>query len=350
MVRTAFRRFGQYLNHHFPAARRARGMLALRGRAGVFRNPVSAALTAICLGASPGLAVMDATAVPVALPPTGAVDVALVLAVDVSSSVNADERRFQRVAYARALSDPLVARAALGGRHGRIALGFMEWSGPRYQNVIIPVHVIDSPEGLLAFADRIAALAEAEERMDSAAYLYFSGTTAMGSALLRAADALRALDVPAESVVIDLSADGINNDGAMIDTVRDQLVAEGVTINGLPIAVGAPAHSAGVSFDSPEAELEAFFADCVVGGPGAFQILARGWQDVEQALRAKLVLELAGFAPDRRRRLAQALGHPAQPGLRIIPAQFTLDLGQQGRPARQTVDCARGRLRPPMMP
>jgi len=224
-----------------------------------------------------------------ALPP-GGVDVALILAVDVSSSVDDRERTFQRMAYARALSDPLVIRAALGGRSGRIALGYMEWSGPTYQRHVIPIRVIGTGDEMQDFSNQVAALAGGGLGWESDSYSYFSGTTAMGNALHSAAEAIRSLDVTAQSVVIDLSADGINNDGLMLSEVREQLVAEGFTINGLPIAVGKTANAAGSSQSEAIAKLEAFFEHCVIGGPGAFQIMAPGWEDVEQALRSNLIL------------------------------------------------------------
>ncbi|MBS0125707.1 DUF1194 domain-containing protein [Thetidibacter halocola] len=306
---------------------------------------ICAALAA-CLLALPSASRAGAPT-PAAMEPPGMVDVALMLAVDVSSSVDADERRFQRMAYARALADPLVMRAALGGRSGRIALGYMEWSGPGYQNLALPVRAIGSPDEMQAFAAQIGAMADAPVAAHVMDYGIYDGTTAMGNALARAAEALRASGFAARSTVIDISADGVSNDGLHVDTMRDGLLAQGIIINGLPIAVGPPATDGyAIGLDNQEQRLEIFFADCVIGGPGAFHILARGWKDVEQALRAKLILELAGLPPSDRQRVAQALGGDPSPVERVRPAQFRIDLGADPVVDAPRIDCASGMVNP----
>ena len=283
-------------------------------------------------------------AAPGALQSPGAVDVALVLAVDVSSSVSPAERRFQRAAYAAALEDPYVQYAIFGGRRGQIALGYMEWSSPGMQNISLPVRTIASPEDLSAFAATLYALAtEQDERDDGWQQVgLYTGTTAIGNALGRAAAALAAYDQPAAQYVIDISGDGLNNDGVDVVQMRDQLVAEGIVINALPIWVEPPVSSVALGGGTQREDLVNYYAECVVGGAGAFHVVAEGWDDMIDALRAKLVLELAGLDPERRQAAAELVRDSLRPEASLVQrVEFRLDLAPRAAQP-DPVDCAQG--------
>ena len=277
------------------------------------------------------------------------VDVALVLAVDVSSSISDDERLFQRRAYAAALRDPHVLRAALGGRHGRIALAYMEWSGPRHQVVHVPLQTLGSSAEIEDFAARVDALADRtqDEHMGPR---QLEASTAIGSALARAGALLDEFQGDADQRVIDISGDGVWNSGQPVDRVRAELLARGVTINGLPIAMEDTAPAYGVPAPGGSvAELEAFYANCIVGGPAAFHIVARGWSDMTGALRAKLVLELAYWQQPDRPGLAEALRGLDVAPERIRPAAFSLSITPQVAPTLvPRIDCARFRTGQPI--
>lgn len=258
------------------------------------------------------------------------VDIALVLAVDVSSSIESGERRFQREAYADALSDPRVARMALGGGSGRVAIAYMEWSGTRYQRVHLPIRIMSTPEELAQFAAEILAITD---RPNDPMYVQ---PTAVGDALLAAETAMSALQVPARDYIIDISGDGVLNDGFAISAARDHVLSLGLTVNGLPIEIlsGQPQNGS-TSFE----QVSRFYMDCVIGGPGAFHLVARGFGDVRETLIMKLMLEMARMEPDRKRRIAAAwngglIGDEA----RVIPA-VVLQLSPPAEEPRQRSNC-----------
>ncbi|MCV3273730.1 DUF1194 domain-containing protein [Roseobacter sinensis] len=265
------------------------------------------------------------------------VDVALVLAVDVSSSVKSHERRFQREAYAAALQDPRVAGLALGGGAGRVAIAYMEWSGRHYQRLHLPIRVMSTPEELARFAADILAI---EDRSADPMYVQ---PTAIGNALLAAERAMAALEVPARDYVIDISGDGVLNDGTGILAVRQQLLAMGLTVNGLPIEVtyGEP-NIDQLSFD----RVSRYYEDCVIGGPGAFHLVARGFSDVRETLIMKLMLEMAQMRPEEKSRIALAWNRSDAPlEAQILPATM-LQLAPNGaaKPQRQPTDCGETRV------
>lgn len=266
--------------------------------------------------------------------PVGRVDIALVLAVDVSSSIQTSERQFQREAYAQALRDPRVAQMALGGGSGRVAVAYMEWSGKRYQRVHLPMRIMSSPAEMEAFAADILSI---EDSPNDPMYVQ---PTAVGDALLAAQVAMSTLEVPARDYIIDISGDGVLNDGLAIHAAREQVLATGLTVNGLPIEVSSDASTTQTaSFDN----VARFYMDCVIGGPGAFHLVARGFGDVRETLIMKLMLEMAQMEPVQKRRIAAAwnggdLGDEA----RIIPA-VVLELAPSGpaEPARKS-NCGAG--------
>jgi len=212
---------------------------------------------------------------------SGPVDVALVLAVDVSSSMDRAELQLQRSGYGAAISDPDVAQSLIGGPLHRIALIYVEWADPTKQVVTIDWQVIDSVAAAQAFAAQLALKP------------LVSGTdTSISAALRFSADQFDRLPVPADRMFIDISGDGPNTAGPHVAPVRDRIVARGIVINGIPIEINAepldPARGT---------TLADYYRDCVTGGPGAFVVTASTIRGMADAIRRKLVLEVAGNSP-----------------------------------------------------
>lgn len=202
-------------------------------------------------------------------------DMALVLAVDVSFSINVDERDIQRRGYVSAFRTPEIIQAATSGPLGRIAVTYVEWAGPENQRQILPWTILDSHAAVLAFADQLEA-----------APAHRSGRTSLSGALAEAVRLFEDSPVEATRRVIDISSDGINNSGPPVVPVRDLAAGLSITINGLPL-MGAAG-----SGDSP-APLDSYYRDCVIAGPGAFVFPVNDWSQFAETLKKKLALEIA---------------------------------------------------------
>lgn len=207
------------------------------------------------------------------------VDVELLLAVDVSGSMDAEEHAVQREGYLQAIVHPEFIGAVTAGFHGRIALSYMEWAGPRSQVIVVPWREIDSAEGAESFAAALAARPIAPIRGTSIA-----GAIGYGTSLFAGSgyDGVRR--------IIDISGDGPNRGGGTATTARDAAVAAGFIINGLPIMI-RPSSSA--------VSLDRYYWDCVTGGPGSFVIPVAEPGELAAAIRRKLILEVAGITPAR---------------------------------------------------
>lgn len=208
------------------------------------------------------------------------VDLELVLAVDVSRSMDADEQKLQRDGYVKALRDPQVIQAIQSGAIGRIAITYFEWAGPGFQTLIAPWSLISNAADANAFADRLAAGPISRE----------TGTS-ISSGLYFAVGRFADNGFTGERRAIDVSGDGPNNAGRPVDQTRDWVVGRGITINGLPIVL-RPSYTAS-AFGIPN--LDAYYQDCVIGGPGAFMIAVTSPENFETAIRRKLVTEIAGL-------------------------------------------------------
>ena len=209
------------------------------------------------------------------------VDLQLILAVDVSPSMSNVEQRVQRDGYVDAFRHADIAMAIKSGERGRIAVLYLEWAGPGQQTVIVPWTIVESREDALALADRLAALPLTEGR----------GTSISG-ALSAANDLLAKSGLRSPRRVIDVSGDGPNNAGAPLDPIRQVLLAEGVTINGLPIALARIGGTDGFArYD--RSKLESYFESCVIGGPDAFAIGVTEAAMFATAVRRKLVREIS---------------------------------------------------------
>ncbi|NGM21791.1 DUF1194 domain-containing protein [Roseomonas stagni] len=206
------------------------------------------------------------------------VDVALVLAVDVSRSIDEDEARLQREGYRSAVSDPKVVEAIRGGMLGSIALCYIEWAGIEYQRTVIPwTRIAAQPD-----ADGWAATLERAPRASLS-------WTSVSGAIEASRRALGECPHEATRKVIDVSGDGVNNSGPPAELARDRAVADGITINGLPILNDRPTFGR-----APPVPLDIYYRDSVIGGQGAFMIAAEDFESFGNAVRRKLIREIAG--------------------------------------------------------
>lgn len=226
-----------------------------------------------------------ASAAALAQPPRRAraeepVDVALVLAVDVSRSIDEDEARLQREGYRGAVTDPRVVEAIRGGMLGSIALAYVEWAGIEFQRLIVPWTRIGSQGDADGWAEALAQSARA-----SLSWTSVSGAIDFSRQVMA--------ECPFEPTrkVIDVSGDGVNNSGPPAEEARDRAVAEGIVINGLPIINDRPTFGR-----RPPIPLDQYYRESVIGGQGAFMIAAEDFDSFGNAVRRKLIREIAGLA------------------------------------------------------
>jgi Protein of unknown function (DUF1194) len=209
------------------------------------------------------------------------VDVELVIAVDVSYSMDPDEQALQREGYITGLNSPEFLNALQQGPHGRIAVTYFEWAGASDQRVVVPWRLVDGPDTAKAFTDEIAAAPYRRAYRTSISGALHFALPLFGSSGFRG---LRR--------VIDVSGDGVNNQGDPVTIVRDAVLERGITINGLPILLKRPSPA---TMDIEN--LDVYYEDCVIGGPGAFVIPIRDRDQFREATRTKLVQEIAGGVP-----------------------------------------------------
>lgn len=209
------------------------------------------------------------------------VDLLLALGADVSRSVDEREFRLQRDGYAAALTNPRVIEAIQSGGLGRIAVMYYEWSGPGAQLVIIDWTVIASPADAERFAHRLVNQPRA-----------FMERTALGAAISFGMTQFARSPYEAPRRVIDISGDGTNTNGPAPSIARDAAVEAGVTINGLVILSEVPLPW-NPSHTHPPGGLENYFTENVIGGPGAFTMVAESFDTFNKAVLAKLIREIA---------------------------------------------------------
>jgi len=213
-----------------------------------------------------------------------AVDLELVLAVDVSYSMDPDEQALQREGYVKALNSKEFLQALREGANGKIAVTYIEWSSEYDQKIVMPWRLIIDPETADAVASELANAPYQRRSRTS-----ISGGLRFGKSLFDNSgyNGLRR--------VIDVSGDGANNSGPPVTQMRDDVVASGITINGLPIMLKRP-NPGTMDIEN----LDVYYEDCVIGGPGAFVIPIRERSQFIEATREKLVLEIAGRMPAPR--------------------------------------------------
>jgi Protein of unknown function (DUF1194) len=199
------------------------------------------------------------------------VSVQLVLAVDVSGSVSQDRFELQREGYAAAFRSPAVLQAIRSTSAGSIAVAMLQWTGPA-------LHVVAADWTAIDDADSAERFAEAIER---APRELFGGGTSISGAIDYARQMIADSPYQGQRLVIDVSGDGANNRGRPAEDARDEAVQAGMVINGLPILTLEP-------------ELDAYYRQSVIGGPGAFVIAVKSYEEFADAVRRKLVTEIAG--------------------------------------------------------
>ncbi|WP_414474970.1 DUF1194 domain-containing protein [Microvirga sp. M2] len=204
------------------------------------------------------------------------IDLALVLAVDISQSMEPDEQDLQRQGYVEAFRSPDVQRAIRQGLLGRIAVTYVEWSGMEEQQILVPWTVIEQPEDALGFAERLARIP-----------IHRAGYTSISGAIDFSLGLLRESGFDSTRRVVDISGDGPNNQGRPVTAARDEAVSQGTTINGLPIMLEQPRGP----WDIPDLDL--YYRDCVIGGAGAFMIPIRERHQFLDAIRTKIVREVS---------------------------------------------------------
>jgi len=211
------------------------------------------------------------------------VDAELVIAVDVSRSMDPEEQALQREGYILGLTSREFLQALRQGGHGKIAVTYFEWAAIFDQTIVVPWRVIDGPQSAEAFVDVLR----------HAPYQRLPRTSIYG-ALQFAKPLFDMSGYGGLRRIIDVSGDGTNNMGPPVTIMRDEVVAAGITINGLPIMLNRPF---GSGTDIPN--LDAYYEDCVIGGPGSFVIAIHEREQFKEATRTKLVQEIAAIPPQR---------------------------------------------------
>ena len=234
-----------------------------------------------------------------------AVDLELVLAVDVSGSVDPEEALLQRDGYVQAFLDPQVVAAIRSGFLGRIAVVYFEWAGFGYDRIVVDWTPIGGADDARAFSAALAGQPIVTARR-----------TSISEALQFAQPLFDRNGFQSRRRVIDISGDGANNYGRLVTLSRDEAVTAGITINGLPIVNDRPSRFG----RPPMPDLDLYYRDCVIGGRSAFMVVADTFADFARAIRRKLILEIAGRTPGRPasrvRRVAARRAPPCDAGER----------------------------------
>jgi hypothetical protein len=224
--------------------------------------------------------------------PAEEVDVALVLAVDVSYSMDLDELALQRNGYIEAFRSKQLHDAVAKGAIGKIAVTYFEWAGGNFRHVVKPWTIIDTPQSAIAFAEE---LGEAQTRRGR--------RTSISGAIDLSVELLEQANVVPMRKVIDISGDGANNDGRPVTVARDEARDKGISINGLPVMLKQASY-----FDIDN--LDVYYTNCVITGVGAFVIPIRERHQFVDATRTKLVREIAEMpaGPEATIQKAQSSG------------------------------------------
>ncbi len=233
------------------------------------------------LAAAAVLAVMSVMPIRAAGPYDRYVDLQLVLAVDISGSMDYIEQQTQRDGYVAAFRDPEVISAITSGPYGRIAVTYVRWAGAFVQETAVPWMIVGTKAEAESFANAIFK-----------APLYTERGTSISSALNYAFSSFTKSGVDSDRRTIDISGDGSNNDGMPVGPVREKILAGNVTINGLPVMI----NPSGVG-GAPFVGLDDYYRDCVVGGPGSFVVSIKTLKEFAPAIRRKLILEIAAKPP-----------------------------------------------------
>jgi len=215
---------------------------------------------------------------------TEPVDLLLVLAADVSRSIDSQKFQLQREGYAAALADPRVIDAIQSGRRGRIGVLFLEWSGFGNQKVVIDWTVVDGPKTAQAFGDRLLESPRS-----------FADRTSISGGIDAAVAQLARAPFEAQRRTIDVSGDGTNNAGRDVGLARDEALALGISINGLVILSETPLPW-NPEHTNPPGGLTKYYRDNVIGGPGSFALEAKDFNSFGEAIVKKMIAEIADLS------------------------------------------------------
>jgi hypothetical protein len=230
------------------------------------------------------------------------VDLELFLAVDVSRSMSPAELEIQRQGYAAALSSDAVWGAIRSGLIGEIAVTYVEWAGAYSQNIVVDWTVIETREDANAIAETITSHFDPGLRR-----------TSISGILHYARHSIADNDISGLRRVIDISGDGPNNQGDAVTRARDRTLSEGITINGLPLmTTDALSEMWGIP------DLDVYYSECVIGGPGHFLLPVHTWEDFAPSIERKLVLEISGVTTPSAPRVQPASGYDCLIGEKIM--------------------------------
>jgi len=223
-------------------------------------------------------------------PPAAAetVDLQLVLAADVSRSMTEEQFRLQRKGYAEALTDERVLKAITSGPYRAVAITFVEFAGATDQKVVVDWTIVRDTESAGIFSDILMSAPRS-----------FYGWTSISAAIDYSVYRLKSSGVESERMAIDVSGDGTNNSGRPVASARDDAVAQGVVINGLPIINNSPT-TFNPEHTHPTGGLPEYYRQNVIGGPGAFHIVVEGFETFAEGITKKLISEIADVPPDAR--------------------------------------------------
>lgn len=254
------------------------------------------------------------------------VDLKLVLAVDVSGSIDNDEFTLEREGTADAFADPEVLKAIQGGSLGRIAVAMLDFSSPQFDKVVIDWTIVKDKASAQAFSETIRNTPRTPGRRTSV-----SSALELGSLLLESSEK----DIVATRRVIDITGDGPNNDGNPMTDAHDKTIAQGIVVNGLPVMDDMA--------NGYFPELDKYYAGCVTGGRGAFVVVVKSYKDYSAAMRHKLILEISrnetllkeaqARAPGRGLLMRTAATSPPSPNVQVLrsaPNEFTQHCDIQG--------------------
>ena len=230
-----------------------------------------------------GIALAASSPTASAMAATEAVDLELVIATDVSRSIDPEEARLQREGIARAFRNPAVIRAIESGVLGKIGVAYIDYSSRAFNKIVVDWTVVRDRASAESFAARLLA-----------APLTFGRRTSISDAIEQVREMIETNALDGTRRAIDVSGDGPNNHGRLVDAVRDATIARRIAVNGLPIVNRRGAFNS--RFNLPD--LDKYYLGCVIGGPGAFLVVANSFEDFARAIRRKLILEIAGTAPE----------------------------------------------------
>ena len=270
-------------------------------RGNMFRGRMRLALLAGLLAALATVPVPAAPAGPIK------VDIKLVIATDVSLSINDEEEQLEREGIAEVFLDPDVVKAIKSGALGRIAVAMLDWSSPNYDRVVLDWTFVEDEASATALAEKVRTIPRTPGTRTS-----ISGALERATLMLNESDG----KIVATRKVIDVSGDGPNNDGVSLQHIHDTTANNGITVNGLPIM--------DENAEGYVPDLDQYYAACVVAGKGSFLVVVKKFKDFGAAMRRKLVLEIS----QNESQIRQTLGElQANPLLKKIAA------GDSGQPS-----------------